>query len=215
MFEQSILLTALIVGLIHAFEPDHVMAVSNMHNKKGSFWKFSRYALNWAFGHGITVIVLGLIAFILNWQLSESFTGYAEWFVGIVLIVLGVWNLWNIWRKKLVLEVHSHGDIKHVHWVDSKRTHVEHVPLLVGILHGLAGSAPVLALIPMAGQSALWMSIGYLVLFSVGVVIAMTILAGILSLSHTKLAKYSQKLSIGFQGLLGVASIAIGVIWIS
>jgi len=215
MLDISILLPALIIGLVHAFEPDHVMAVSSMHNKKGSLLKFSRYALNWAFGHGFTVVVLGVIALFLNWQLPENYSQMAEWFVGIVLITLGVWNLFNIWRKKLVLKSHRHGDVKHVHWVVNKQKHVEHVPLFVGILHGFAGSAPVLALMPTMNSGALWISVLYLCVFSVGVVISMTILAIILSFSHKKIADQSQKLAIGFQAMLGLAAISVGLVWIS
>ena len=215
MLENSILLPALIIGLVHAFEPDHVMAVSSMHNKKGSFVKFSRYALNWAIGHGLTVVLLGVVAMLLNWQMPENYSHLAEWFVGIVLITLGVWNLYNIWRKKLTLDAHSHGDVKHVHWVVSEKKHVEHVPLFVGILHGFAGSAPVLALMPAMNGSALWLSILYLGIFSVGVIVSMTILAAILSISHTKIASQSQKLALGFQAFLGVMAISIGIVWIS
>jgi len=215
MLESTILFPALIIGLVHAFEPDHVMAVSSMHNKKGSFLKFSRYALNWAFGHGLTVIALGMIAMLLNWQMPENYAHLAEWFVGIVLIFLGVSNLFNIWRKKLTLDAHKHGDVKHVHWVVKKKKHVEHVPLFVGVLHGFAGSAPVLVLMPTMNGSALWTSILYLVLFSVGVIVSMTILAAILSISHKEIADQSQKLALGFQAVLGVMAISIGIVWIS
>ena len=215
MLENSILLPALIIGLIHAFEPDHVMAVSSMHNKKGSFLKFSRYALTWAFGHGLTVIILGMIAMLLNWRLPENYSDMAEWFVGIVLIILGVWNLFNIWRKKLTLDAHKHGNVKHVHWVVKKQKHSEHVPLFVGVLHGFAGSAPVLALMPTMNGSALWLSIMYLGIFSVGVIASMTLLAAILSISHKKIADQSQKFALGFQAFLGLMAISIGIIWIS
>ena len=50
-----------------------------------------------------------------------------------------------------------------------------HAPILVGMMHGLAGSAPALALVPVVAHGQLWMALTYLVLFSVGVLLAMLV----------------------------------------
>jgi hypothetical protein len=118
------------------------------------------------------------------------------------MIVLGTWAFFELMRQRGHLHFHEHDDLPpHAHWhshategpsgiedpgpVSAPRRHRElshrheHGPLFVGGLHGLAGSAPILAVLPAAARSPL-LAVGYLVLFALGVSLAMAIVSGAL-----------------------------------
>ncbi len=198
----------LTLGLIHAFDADHVMAVSAMSSEKPGLLRTLRYTLSWALGHGAVLLVTGLLLFGLGVQLPEPIVHGAEAMVGLVLIGIGLSCFWRFRKSDVRLTPHSHGNITHTHWhlpghaSRSERNNAgrpqascqkstpgkersqehesaslnpkqRHTPVLVGFLHGLAGSAPALALVPIVGQGQLLVAVGYLLVFSLGVVISM------------------------------------------
>ena len=169
------------LGLMHALDADHVMAVSTLSNQKPSLRRTVLFSANWAIGHGGVLVLSGLLLFGLGIALPESLIHLAEMSVGALLIFLGLFSFWQFKKQKLSLSSHRHGDIEHQHWhehshtekTDAAPTKDGHVPVMVGVLHGLAGSAPALALIPAIGQSELSVVIGYLMMFSLGVMLSM------------------------------------------
>ncbi|MFT5718545.1 MAG: hypothetical protein ACJAWS_002582 [Oleiphilaceae bacterium] len=213
------------LGLVHALDADHVMAVSALSNQKNvGVFKTVSYCLKWAAGHGAVLMLVGLLFFGLGFELPASLLSVAEASVGVLLIVIGVFCLVRIRKHKLKLHVHQHGDVTHTHWLaqDNSKTknHETHAPTMVGMLHGLAGSAPALALIPFVSQGAspseqLGVAVIYLIVFSIGVLLSMALFGLGLGAVQQKLRGFNIQFFQWSQYLIAVASIVLGGFWLS
>ena len=138
----------------------------------------------------------GLLLFGLGISIPESLAFVAEVCVALLLIGLGIYFIWQLRYQYIRIEQHRHGDIVHTHLytdkdhAENKASNIDghidekienpiedhianHKPVMVGVLHGLAGSAPALALIPAVGSGQLAIAISYLLLFSFGVIVSM------------------------------------------
>lgn len=223
------------LGLLHALDADHVMAVSALSARKPSVWRTLRFSANWALGHGGVLLLSGALLFGLGLGIPESLQVLAEASVGVLLIVLGIWCFWSMRKQKVTLEKHTHGDIEHTHWRSQKhgreqahghtnekeggKIHIttsdKHTPVMVGVLHGLAGSAPALALVPAVAQGDLWLAVGYLMLFSVGVMLSMVAFGLGLSSLQRKLEKSSARLFQFNRYLIAATSVVLGAVWLN
>jgi ABC-type nickel/cobalt efflux system permease component RcnA len=236
----SLLITGLGLGLLHALDADHVMAVSALSNRKPSLKRTLKFSANWAVGHGSVLIVLGLLFFGLGVALPEAVQQIAESSVGVLLIVLGLSCFWQFHKEKIVLNKHTHehsqGSIEHTHLhvADHAKNHnihhsnndgskqespqqvkEAHTPVMVGILHGLAGSAPALALIPAMMQTSLSEAMGYLVLFSAGVLFSMVAFGLSFGLVQKKLQQKSVRVFNWSRKVIASAAVGIGFYWLS
>jgi nickel/cobalt exporter len=236
----SLLITGLGLGLLHALDADHVMAVSALSNRKPSLKRTLTFSANWALGHGSVLIVLGLLFFGLEVALPEAIQQIAESSVGVLLIVLGLACFWQFHKEKILLNKHthehSHGSIEHTHLhvADHAKNHdtdnlnndeqnsdspqqlkEAHTPVMVGILHGLAGSAPALALIPVMMHTSLSEAMGYLVLFSAGVLFSMVAFGLSLGLVQKKLQQKSVRVFNWSRKSIASAAVGVGFYWLS
>tara|TARA_R110001583_G_scaffold114361_2_gene264848 strand:- start:1710 stop:2429 length:720 start_codon:yes stop_codon:yes gene_type:complete len=232
----SLLITGLGLGLLHALDADHVMAVSALSNRKPSLKRTLKFSANWAIGHGSVLIILGLLFFGLGIALPEAIQQIAESSVGVLLIALGLACFWQFHKEKIVLNKHTHehsqGSIEHTHLHVAKHvTNKEnasdqnqespeqvqeaHTPVMVGILHGLAGSAPALALIPAMMQTSLLEAVGYLVLFSAGVLFSMVMFGLSFGLVQKKLQQKSVRVFNWSRKVIASAAIGIGFYWLA
>jgi len=212
------------LGLIHALDADHVMAVSALSNrKKVSFLTTISYCLKWALGHGAVLLLVGLLFFGLGLELPASLLSIAEASVGVLLMVIGLFCLVRIRQQKLRLHVHQHGDVTHTHWLvqgdPNSNNHEAHTPTMVGMLHGLAGSAPALALVPLVSKGVaseqLALAVVYLIVFSLGVLIAMALFGLGLGLAQQKLQTFNTRFFQWSQYLIASGSILLGGFWLS
>jgi len=195
-----------------------------------------RAGLRWSLGHGLVLISVGFGLLVLGRALPNGFIVAAERGVGAVMIALGIWAFFELMRQRGHLHFHEHDDLlPHAHWhshatggpdgtedpgaVSTRGRHRElahrheHGPLLVGGLHGLAGSAPILAVLPAAARSPM-LAIGYLLLFALGVSLAMAIFSG--ALGHLVGRLQGRSSALGLTSLRAVSasgSILLGV-WI-
>ena len=189
------------LGFIHAFDIDHVMAVSVMANRRSSIRHCVSYSSRWALGHGGVLLILGIFLFALGIQLPPIVADISEKLIGIFLIILGLLLLCQISLKNnfLVSKVGS----------GKKRT-----PLAIGIIHGFAGNAPVLAMLPALAQDTVWSAISYLLLFSIGLLMSMTIFGMSLGKIQHWL-KQRNELYMNYSGFaVGASSIAVGSLWL-
>lgn len=218
MFTQemiSILMLGFGLGLLHAFDADHVMAVSVMSAEEPSVKRSFKFASSWAIGHGGVLLCLALIATTLGFQLPEAWVSFFEHAVGVLLIGLGGWLLWKLRAESLAIASHTHDGITHTHIHNHEHTSKnDHKPVLVGVLHGLAGSAPVLALIPAIQQGAVLAAVSYVALFSFGVLASMVGFGFGLGYVQRGLQHWHQKLFNGLRVALGFSSIGIGAYWL-
>ncbi|CCK74457.1 High-affinity nickel-transporter [Oleispira antarctica RB-8] len=232
----SLLVTGLGLGLLHALDADHVMAVSALSNRKPSLKRTLKFSANWAIGHGSVLIILGLLFFGLGIALPEAIQQIAESSVGVLLIALGLACFWQFHKEKIVLNKHTHehsqGSIEHTHLhvtdhvVATENGHEQalespqqvkeaHTPVMVGILHGLAGSAPALALIPAMMQTSLLEATGYLILFSAGVLFSMVAFGLSFGLVQKKLQQKSIRVFNWSRKVIASAAVGIGFYWLA
>ncbi|GAB1263127.1 HoxN/HupN/NixA family nickel/cobalt transporter [Aurantivibrio plasticivorans] len=175
--------TAFILGAIHAIELDHLVAVSVFAGLRPKLKAAASYGARWGLGHAAIVVLVGSILAALNIRLDAYWQYWGEALVGVALIGLAVWaiavsvsNRGVVSRNEsLVYACHSQPDGLD-HGLTQSQRH-RHIPTAMGALHGLAGSAPLLALIPITLLNDFKQALIYLVLFSVGTTLAMVIYA--------------------------------------
>ena len=220
----NILLLALGLGMLHALDADHVIAVTGLssigleqQDKKLNRKQGIIFCSRWAMGHGGALIVIGSAVMFLGIAIPETLSHYAENSVGIVLVSLGVYVLWEIRRNEVHIHFHQHEDgRRHMHWhthkqaANGKHKH-EHTPVLVGLLHGVAGSAPLLVLLPLAKMSSPWVGIMYLILFAIGVFIAMIVFGGLIGHIFLWTKQLGNRFINGLRAIVSIASIGYGI----
>jgi len=214
------------LGMLHALDADHIMAVSGMIANQRSLKDVLRFCSRWAIGHGSILLLAGILAFMVGWVLPDSLSHYADAGVGVVLIVIGAMVLINLYRRHIHVHFHSHDGLpEHAHWhshhqhdmqehVDNPHRH-SHGPLLVGMLHGLSGSAPLLALIPMATLKSPMLGFVYLFIFSIGVLLSMLLFGGLLSLFLKVVERYAERLLFWIRGFTGLGAMVLGGVMLS
>ena len=191
----TLLSLALGLGLLHALDADHILAVSGLISAHPGRAAGRRFCLRWAAGHGLALLLIGAAVLWLGMVLPAAFNTYAEGLVGLALLVIaaGVWR--DLWRRDIHLHFHAHeGVAPHAHWHrhgGANRTQHRHAhgAVLVGVLHGAAGSAPLLALLPLARLASPWLGFIYLLVFAAGVACAMLLFGGLLGAALEKLAR--------------------------
>jgi ABC-type nickel/cobalt efflux system permease component RcnA len=208
--------TAFVLGSVHALEPDHVSAVTAFATSTPKRGRAVRFGLQWAVGHAAAVIVIGTVLILFQRDFPTSLTEGLERVVGAALMGLGVWTIWN--ARALHAHPHTHQDgTLHVHvhsHARSSRHEHRHGALSMGLLHGAAGAAPVVALIPVVGIATPVASFAYLLLFSFGTVAGMGAYALVAGFVVGRAADRSARLARGLAGVAGTASIVIGCIWL-
>lgn len=202
------------LGMMHALDADHVMAVSALSSEHAGFRRTISHCMHWALGHGSVLVLSGFLLFGLGIAIPERLTHLAELAVGVLLIALGLMCFRQIYREKLEIKVHRHGDIEHAHWHDSSREHTAHKPVFVGVMHGLAGSAPALALMPAVATGEIAIAIAYLLLFSLGVMLAMLLFGfGFAKVQGFLIDRYHAAYQLS-RHALAFASIGLGSFWL-
>ncbi len=218
----SILSLAFGLGLLHALDADHIAAVAGFAGMRGGRAAAVRYALKWALGHGGTLLVVGAAAYGLGLAMDPRASELAERAVGFILVLIGIGVLYRLRRERLHAHFHVHdGRRTHLHWhahaadrgsarhaMESPHRHA-HAPALVGLVHGLAGSAPLLALLPVTRYGA-WMGVSWLLLFSVGVLLAMLVFGSVLGVLGSRLARRSERALTGLRAAIGFAAFGLG-----
>jgi high-affinity nickel permease len=203
------------LGLLHSFDADHIMAVSTLACEKPSTKRAIIFCVKWAMGHGGVLISLGILSFALGIHIPASISYWAEKGVGVMLIALGGWLLFRLWSQQQIrLRFHSHGYIAHTHLSQGDSDH-KHTPVLVGITHGLAGSAPALALIPAIAQGKAVLALSYIALFSLGVMTTMFLFGVVLGNTQNWLQKKSIWIFNISRVLIAFLSVTMGGYWLS
>jgi len=190
------------VGLGHAFEADHLIAVSNIVTKRNNILLAAIDGIFWGLGHSTTILLVGVLIIIGQATFLNNIIEHLEVLVGFMLIFLGLYRL-NQWKQ--TSKEHSH----HNH---NSATHNHSLAYGIGLIHGLAGSGA-LVLLVMSELKSSWASMLYLGIFGMGSIIGMLIAAGILSLPLYKKNQFTEKIRQGIIIVSSVLCIAYGV-WI-
>ncbi len=171
----------LLLGLRHAFEPDHLAAVSTLATRQGRLWPAARLGVAWGAGHTAAVGAVALAVVGLGLTLPPRLWPAAELGVGALLVALGTAVVWRYARGRWHMHQHAHGAPPHLHLHSHARgaahdhTHPAgdlHRALGFGVLHGLAGSAAVIVLLVAAAPTAA-LRITYILAFGGGTIVGM------------------------------------------
>lgn len=222
----SILLLGFLIGLSHAIEPDHVAAVSALVSGKSDRRSILRHGVTWGIGHALILLVVGGGALLIKVAISPNVALGLEAIVGLMLIGLGGQVLYRLRREKVHFHQHSHGDnLEHIHvhshakdkGVHNTAAHRHRHPdpvlwrsLLVGMMHGLAGSAVIIVAVAATFGSAL-QGIGYIAVFGAGSVAGMALVSVGLSVPLVLSAQFFTGASGYIQRGIGGVTAALGV----
>lgn len=171
--EEVTLAFALITGITHAFEADHLVAVGALATRKSRLSSILQEGIFWGLGHSSTILVVGLAFILIGLPLDGFVFHWGEAVVGIMLIGLGLWRLYQGQRQQ-----HTN-----IHSTDTEHTHG--LAYRVGLIHGLAGSGAVIVLL-VTQLSTTEHSIFALVAFGLGSVIGMLIAAAFFGIPWCK-----------------------------
>ena len=213
----------LLVGIQHAFEVDHITAMSTqMLKSKQSKKQFRQVIFNsitkssilgtiWGAGHTTALVLMGFLIYVLSITIEKQIFSGLEIIVGIMLVYLGITTVTNkkIRFKHKHPHKHTDGSIhfeEHNH--DSKHVHT-HKPYLIGLVHGLAGSGSLVVLTAFSMYDGIDV-LGFIVIFGIGSIIGMSLIGGIIGIPFALGAKFS-KLQKIFRLSIGVFSILIGI----
>lgn len=225
-------LAALTLGAAHALEVDHMVAVSAFVGGKPRFSAALAFGMRWGIGHSVVVLVVGGLLAWSGLAIPAGLQVWAEGLVGVALIAVGVWAGFNAGR----LHLHTpeqHGGHAHLHAhppaspPGSPHGHEHphphpphdepgrhgHFSTMVGAAHGLAGTAPVVALIPVTLMPSLPAALGYLLAFGIGTTVAMSAYAGVAALAVGRAASsVPSARAVAF--ITAAASLGVGIWWL-
>jgi ABC-type nickel/cobalt efflux system permease component RcnA len=205
-----------LLGIRHALEPDHLAAVSTLVSGERSSAKAALLGVCWGLGHTAGLVVVGAVLVFLRTELPVNIATLFELLVALMLITLGTRAIvravqqgrpQHVHHRSFAVHRHS-GMPAHVHigaWTLARR------PLIVGAIHGLAGSGALTALVlttlPSTGAR-----LGYMALFGLGSTISMAALSGVLGWPLARLGSHE-----GFGRVVslvvGAMSVVLGLSW--
>ena len=243
----SILAVGFFLGMRHATDPDHVIAVTTIVSNQRNTMRSALIGAFWGVGHTLTIFVVGTGIILFNLVIPVRVGLSMELSVAVMLMVLGLWNIVGFLRSMPYGSVldhenervahshpHSHGDYIHSHphahqpeahshppdqtplsWLDRVFGRIglyQYLrPFLVGVVHGLAGSAAVALLVLATIQNSHW-AIAYLLIFGVGTVLGMMLITMSIASAFTMLGKRRQEFSHRLALASGLLSLGFGLL---
>jgi cytochrome c biogenesis protein CcdA len=226
----SLLTLGFLLGVRHALEADHVAAVASLATRASSPRQTARLAALWGVGHSATLLLVGGLVVVLGVVLPEGVARFFEAVAGVLLALLGLDVLRRLRRRRVHFHVHRHADgIPHLH----AHTHAgepaeSHDPtrhqhdhprgllvraLLVGSVHGMAGSAA-LVLVSLQAVSSPGRAVAYMAVFAMGAVAGMVLFSLVIAMPLRLRGWHLERASRTLETALGAASVLIGT-WIA
>lgn len=236
----SILAVGFFLGMRHATDPDHVVAVTTIVSRQRNLLKAALTGIFWGIGHTLTIFVVGSLIILFDVVIPPRIGLSMEFSVGLMLILLGAINIKNFFSTPYAssnaepaepmvhTHLHSHGGLMHshphVHGPESQSrengfSSMDRIfgkigfyrqirPLLIGIVHGLAGSAAVALLILTTIRNPRWAMV-YLLVFGIGTVAGMMLI----TMSIASAFQFFEKKNERFSHWLGLASGLISLLF--
>jgi high-affinity nickel-transport protein len=242
----AILAIGFLLGMRHATDPDHVIAISTIITRERSVLKAGAVGALWGVGHSVTIFAVGAAIILFGMAIPARVGLTMEFSVGLMLILLGVLNLTGAmkWMRENFspahptvtgehAHVHGHGRRLHFHWHSHRRESEHHSasfappralarllsalggyralrPLLIGIVHGLAGSAAVALLVLSTIRDPRW-AVLYLLIFGVGTIAGMMFITAAMALPLSFVGNRFAGLTSGLVTTSGLVSVAFGL----
>jgi high-affinity nickel-transport protein len=243
----TILALGFFLGIRHATDADHVIAVATIVARERSSRSAALIGAAWGLGHTLTILIVGGAIILLGLVIPPRLGMSMEVAVGFMLCVLGIVNLRGVtaWVREGVEQIrtgshphvhshpHQHGDYVHTHVHahepeshphDPNRTPVSWLdrhfgaldayrlvrPLVVGVVHGLAGSAAVALLVLATIQSSRW-AMFYLFVFGIGTIAGMMAITLAIGVPFAAAGRRFARAHRGLRLASGAISLAFGV----
>jgi len=224
-----------LLGLRHATDADHVVAVSTIVSESRNAWRGLWVGASWGLGHTTPLLLVGVVILLLKETVVSKYQDvapYLEFGVGVMLLFLGAQVFWKLRRGPIHSHVHAEEGGEHVHihahnagGETPVETQVHHgffrpgrpffrmKSYVIGVVHGLAGSAAVmLVLLPQI--ESFWTGVGYLALFGVGTVVSMGVITVGLGIPFALSAQF-ERLNRAVARVAGASSLVLGAVIMS
>ena len=222
----TVLAVGLLFGLKHATEVDHVIAVSTIASQQRNVLRSALVGALWGAGHTVSLLIVGVLVLFLRIAIPESVSNWLEFGVALMIITLGAIALWRALKHRGDVHVHehSHDGLSHVH-IHFHESHTQHdrqkkhshavsaigiKPVVVGMMHGLAGSGA-LTLLVLTQISSAWIGLLYLGIFGLGSIAGMLLMSGIIGLPFALTARNLSSVHYRMQLIAAVVSIVFGL----
>jgi ABC-type nickel/cobalt efflux system permease component RcnA len=227
----AILSLGFIFGLKHATEVDHVVAVSTIVSRHKSVFRSAFVGALWGAGHTLSLIVIAVLVLWFRVAIPERVSGWLELGVALMIIGLGVSALWRTLRSNNHVHVHQHShegiSHTHVHFHEHATEHkpaapapaavhshrlsrVGWKPVLVGMMHGLAGSGA-LTLLVLTQIKSVGVGLLYVATFGFGSIAGMLLMSGLIGLPFALTSRKLTHAHQGLQTLAAILSICFGI----
>ncbi|MEE8418751.1 MAG: sulfite exporter TauE/SafE family protein [Dehalococcoidales bacterium] len=208
-----------LLGLRHALDADHLVTVTTVISRRGSFLEAVKVGLVWGMGHTFTLFAAGIAVLVFKLTIPDRLALSMEMVVGGLMVFLGIPLLRKLLMRRAHFHLHEHGEKTHLHSHSHDETeehdhrHIRR-PLLIGMAHGLAGSGALIPLV-MGTMSSVNQGLLFLLLFGVGSMLGMLIFSGLISFPFRLAGRVSGRVSLWMQGIAGATSISFGlyIIW--
>jgi High-affinity nickel-transport protein len=241
----SILAIGFFLGMRHATDPDHVIAVTTIVSRQNKISRAAMTGIFWGMGHTLTILAVGTAIILFGLVIPARVGLSMELSVGLMLILLGGMNVAAFVRSarsvekiaraaKVHTHPHSHGDYVHSHphghapeshphsgestplarmdrWLGRTSAYRVLRPLLIGIVHGLAGSAAVALLVLTTIRNPRW-AVGYLLVFGVGTVAGMMLITMSIASAFNFFGRRYSSFSVRLGLASGLLSLIFGLI---
>jgi hypothetical protein len=222
----------LLLGMQHATDADHLAAVATLATRERSLPRALRLGAAWGVGHTLTLLAVAGAVAGLGWVITDEAARRFEQGVGLLLVVLGLRLAWRLRAQRIHFHGHAHrGRPPHFHGHSHEQSHASaqaparlphaqdphrhghRLPvggLVVGMVHGLAGSAA-LALLAGTTLPTPGMQLAYIALFGAGSLLGMALLTGALAVTLRATARRLTALHQTLNVTVAGASVVIGL----
>jgi hypothetical protein len=207
-----------LLGVRHALEPDHLAAVSTLVNDERNGYKAALLGMCWGLGHTIALIAVGAVLMILRMEMPLGVADAFEFGVSLMLVGLGLRAIYLAARQgpSGPTRLHHHCHMVHTHQGAPAHIHIgawtlARRPLLVGAMHGLAGSGALTALVLTTLPSTA-ARLTYMAVFGLGSTIGMAALSGLLGWPLARVGNH-RVLARAVSFVVGCTSTGLGILY--
>lgn len=218
----TLLSLGFLLGLRHATDADHIAAVTTVLARHPSVRASGFIGFFWGMGHTLVLLLVGGAVLALNLTIPETMAIAFEFGVGLMLVGLGVSVAISLARERWHLHAHEHEGERHLHF-HSHQAGEDHVhshwlrrsiqPLLIGMVHGLAGSAALMLLV-LSTVATFGQGMAYILVFGAGSILGMMLLGLVISLPVVYSLSCGRQAFLAVQGVASLGSIALGLVMI-
>jgi high-affinity nickel permease len=214
----SLSLLGFFLGMRHATDPDHLVAVAAIVSRARTLRSAAPIGMMWGLGHTLTILVVGGAIVLFGIVIPPTLGLTMELSVAVMLVLLGGLNLVALARRRALARHEDHAPGEHEHDaaltpLDQRLGHLPAYqfvrPLVVGVVHGLAGSAAVALLVLGTLRDPLW-ALAYLAVFGVGTIAGMLVITTLLAVPVAFAARRAGRLHRALGLAAGLLSLGFG-----